>query len=190
MKLFEIGLVSIGVSFDIFARIICLSSSYARIDYKKMISHIGAFLLWELAALCAGFYSVEGLLIAGATERESTEMKLMAIIILAVLTFRMLSMGIRGERVTESRRDRVSFADVLKSGIAIAIRTYFIGVAFAACNTNLKFELLILLIVALFTIYLGLHVGYRYGYVFRNKAYFLGSAFLLGTDMSILLRFF
>lgn len=179
MEIFEIILIAIGVSFDIFARIICISSSYSKIDYKKMLSHGIVFTLWQLVSLALGYYSIEVITDLKIATENSHILHLIAIVIIITLAIRMIIAGARHDMVVEHRIDTLSVWEIIKSGLAIGIRTYFVGMAFEAFETNFGIEVLLLMVAALLMTYAGLHFGYRYGYEFKNKAYYIGSAFLI-----------
>ncbi|MBQ0027987.1 MAG: manganese efflux pump [Lachnospiraceae bacterium] len=185
MRLFEILLIAVGVSFDIFARIICLSSSYSKIDRKKVAIYGTVFSIWQLIALALGDITIEAIKLTGMTHANSNMLHFIAIVILATLAIWMLVAGIKGENVVECRNDDVSIVSAIKSGLEIGIRTFFVGVAFGAFETDLVIELPVLIFIAIVMTCCGLYIGYRYGYGFRNKAYFIGSAFLIGTDVFV-----
>lgn len=190
MRTFETILIALGMSQEIFARVICESATYAKVDRKKLGLYSLAFAIWEFGALAIGYYTVEAVEYLGIVQPGSQTLHLIAVLIIMGQAINMIRRGIKNEIVLERRRDDISFAELMKANLYFGFRTYLIGIAFDACNSALGIELFSLIVAALLAAISALYIGYRYGYSFKNKAYFIGGALLIGTDIMMSARFF
>lgn len=190
MRTFETILIALGMSQEIFARVICESATYAKVDRKKLGIYSLAFAIWEFGALAIGYYSVELVEYLGIVQPGSKTLHLVAVLIILSQAINMIRRGIKNEIVLERRRDNISLAELMKANLYFGFRTYLIGIAFDACNSSLGIELFSLIVAALLAAISALYIGYRYGYSFKNKAYFIGSFLLISTDILMSARFF
>jgi len=178
MGVFELFFIAVAMSCEIFAKTICESSSYVKVDKNKLLISGFAFGIWEILALILGYYTIDLLIYTGVAKAESSMIYLISVVIMLILSVHLLIIGIKRNIVIEHRLEHIKLMNMLTDNAKIGFRTYLMGIALAACGTNLFMEIGMIMVVSLIIVVGGLYIGYRYGYGSKGKVCCAGAIIL------------
>lgn len=190
MSWIEIVLITIGMSLDTFAAVECQGALVAKLEKKRLSMAVTVIALWQTIALLIGSFLVT-LLNQYDTQLSGEAFigRILAILILFGMGFRMFVKAWRNERIVEKREDGL---DIKKTFFSIAKGTIFTiltGIAFAFLEADIKAVLIMIICVTIAMVIIGLYTGYRLGFEQKSKAYIGGGALLIAAGIDVIVRY-
>ncbi|MCI5740868.1 MAG: manganese efflux pump [Lachnospiraceae bacterium] len=190
MNMVEIVLITIGVSWEIFATLECQGALVAKLEKKRLALAVILTSLWQTIALFVGCGLVSLLKQYDVHLSEKAYIgKIIAVLILGGMGLRLFVKAWKNERIIEKREEGL---DVKKTFFAIfksTIFTVLTGIAFGFLQADLCKVLIMIICVTVAMVIIGLYTGYRMGYEQKTKAYFLGGLLLIIAGIDVIIRY-
>lgn len=187
MTWYEVLMVSVGVSLDVFAYALYKGAMISRIVVPKVAKMAAIFAAWQVGAMLVGSLISEIPFIKAAYPRAAKLYEVLSAVLFFVLGVMMLVKSLHNGEVMERREDNF-FASQLCTWAAItSIDSLMAGVSLGFLNTRLNVLLLQLAVVTVITVIAGIWIGCRLGCRMRNGAVKLGGVILLFAGLDVLL---
>ena len=190
MALYEIIIISIAISLEVFSIVVRKGSLVANIDKKKIAQVIVFFSAWQLAALLLGDFIAKYFAITEASDKGIRFCNALTIFILGYLAVKMFRKAFKLERLPEKREDNITTKQVVLISFLLSVNAFLIGVGFGLLETNIVLAVVTVTIVTVLMTILGYYSGYRLGDLHRVKAYVISGILLLGTDIELAAKLF
>lgn len=190
MNLVEIIWLSVGLSLDIFAIMVCKGAVISKIPLKQVFKTCAIFSVWQVFAL------VIGNLISNLPKLASKSLQLayalgyISALIFAIIGVIMIYKGLKKKPVVEKREDNFFVKILCFWALLTSIDSFFAGIGFGFLKTKLLLEGLTIFATTILVVILGLYTGYRFGFEHKNKAYILGGIILIAGSLNILAKNF
>lgn len=192
MKWYEILMVSIGLSLDVFAYAMYKGAMVSRVDGKKVSKMTAIFATWQIGAMLVGSLIAEipvisrHLLVA-----ESLYVVLAALIFFAVGVIMLVKATEKGKKIVlEHRADEFPMKQLCAWAAITSIDSLMAGVSFGFMNAALPVFILQLICVTIVVVIAGIWIGYRLGCRMRVNAVRIGGCILLVAGVEVLARYF
>ena len=182
MNLAEILIISIGLSFDIFAVTVCVGATLQKIEKKKLVCMGLIFCIWQLIAVGLGFLVARFPVMQTRTSEMQNMWDAFSVIIFLALGVYMFAKGWRKKDFLE-RRGQISYQKAWAAAMMTSLDAFFAGIGFGFLGT------VILELVTLIFALAGTFVGYRLGYEQRTKAYAIGGIILIIAGIDVIIRY-
>lgn len=188
MNWLETILVTLGISLDIFAAMVCKGAQLSKIEKKPMVLLCVLFAVWQTAALYVGS-AAGAFLRMREVSPESGNTEIIAAVIFGVLGVLMIRKAWKKEMIIERRDDRYAWKSLIARLALISTWTLVAGVALGFLGTGTAILLTVISAATILVVIAGLYVGYRMGYEQKTKAYAIGGVLLLVGAMDTVFRF-
>ena len=187
MGTWELVLICLGLSFDIYAVAACEGATLEKIRGRDLLALCGIFLLFQLAAIAAGSL----LSLISAAENISAAMlqvwRVVSIVIISALGGLLLFRGIRNKPIAE-RRKTLRYRDASKLAAITSIDILLVCMGLGAWSVDIGLLIGLITASTLLAVCVGLFTGYLLGCDKKRIAYFSGSALLLAACVVIMVR--
>lgn len=188
MNLFEILMISIGLSFDVFAVMIVEGAMLAKIEKKKLAIMCAIFCLWQFISVMGGNL----LTLIPLFQKTFFGLRLLWTIVSTIIFFALAAFMFykawRKEDIFEQSHE-IKYKHVCITAIIVSLDAFFAGIGFGFLNTELLLVGLVLEIVTVLSVILGIYTGYRLGCEQRSKALYLGAFCILLASIEVTVRF-
>lgn len=188
MNWLETTLVTLGISLDIFATMVCKGAQLSKIEKKPMVLLCVLFAVWQTAALYIGS-AAGAFLRMREVSPESGNTEIIAVAIFGVLGILMIRKAWKKEAILERRDDGYAWKSLIARLALISTWTLVLGVALGFLGTGTVILLTVISAATVIVVIAGLYVGYRMGYEQKTKAYAIGGVLLLVGAMDTVFRF-
>ncbi|MGN0203247.1 MAG: manganese efflux pump MntP family protein [Coprococcus sp.] len=188
MNLIEILIISVGLSLDVYAVVVCQGAVLLKIERMKLLKMSLIFCIWQVAAVMLGHFVTCFPYLAVAAENMRSIWYLISVIIFMALGVYMLYKAWKNEVILERLSD-IKYKQVCAAACFTSIDALFAGMGFGFLNTRLIAVALNILIVTAFFVVLGLYTGYRLGYEQKTKAYGVGGVLLLISAFNVIFKY-
>lgn len=189
MNLLEILWISIGLSFDVFAVMVCKGAMLPKIHVKDAICACAIFCVWQQLALLAGNLFAAIPLFSLAYGNISRIWNVVSVLIFAALGCYMLWKAHRRETFFEHREEHLGLKSICILACITSLDAFFAGIGFALLKTELFVEAAAIVIVTILVVIIGLYTGYRLGYEQKKKAYSVGGVLLITAGIDVVIRY-
>lgn len=188
MNIIDILMISIGLSFDVFAVTTVEGAMLAKVEKKKLGIMCVIFCLWQLVAVLLGnLITLIPLFQDSASGLQFLWNIISAVIFFAMASF-MIYKGWRKEDIFE-RREEINFKNVCVTALIVSLDAFFAGIGFGFLNAELLIVGVAIELVTILFVILGVYTGYRLGYEQKTKALLIGGVILLIASIDIVFRF-
>ena len=181
MSIFEIIIISIGLTMDAFAVSICKGLSMKKLNYKKIMIIALYFGLFQAFMTVIGYFI--GSKFSLIVEKVD---HWIVFILLSIIGGNMIKESTDNEE--EKRNDLVDIKTMILLAIATSIDALAVGVTFAFLKVNLLVSITIIGIITFILSILGVIIGNKFGDKFQNKAELFGGIILIIIGLKILLE--
>lgn len=188
MNWLETILVTLGISLDIFATMVCKGAQLSKIEKKPMVLLCVLFAVWQTAALYIGS-AAGAFLRMREVSPESGNTEIIAVAIFGVLGILMIRKAWKKEAIIERRDDGYAWKSLIARLALISTWTLVVGVALGFLGTGTVILLTVISAATVIVVIAGLYVGYQMGYEQKTKAYAIGGVLLLVGAMDTVFRF-
>jgi len=191
MKLIEILLLTIGISFDSFAIMTCKGAMLSKINKSRLIIMGLIFGGWQALVLLLSNYILMRYLydinFFTRLMRVSRLVEFIGVFIFCGLGIYMIGKALKNKIINERRVDYFLVKETFILAVVTSIDALLTGIGMAFIKINLLDSLIPIILINFFSVILGVYTGYFYGYEQKTKAYTVG-AMLVGTGIRILLK--
>ncbi len=189
MNLLEVIFVSIGLTLDVYAVMVCKGAMFSRIRKSQLIISSAIFGAWQLMALLLGNLITAIPLFKDDSRIFSVIGQGISAIIFFAIGIYMLWKAWRNETIFEHREDRINFKEICLLAVITGFDAFFAGIGFAFLETKVLMEAFIILVVTIILVILGTFTGYRLGYEQKSKAYMIGGTILILAGLDVIIRY-
>ena len=188
MSLIEIILISVGLSLDVYAVVVCQGSLLLRIEKNKLFKLCALFCIWQVAAAFLGIMISYIPYLSVMQEQMRFLWELVSVIIVLVLGCYMIYKAWQDKAFFEHRSD-INYKAVCVTCFFTSLDAFFAGMAFGFMEAKLIFVFLSMLIVTVVVVILGMYTGYRIGYEHKKRAYIIGAFLLFISAVEMIARY-
>ncbi len=188
MNLIEILIISVGLSLDVYAVVVCQGAVLLKIERIKLLKMSLIFCIWQVAAVMLGHFVTCFPYLAVAAENMRSIWYLISVIIFMALGVYMLYKAWKNEVILERLSD-INYKQLCVAACFTSIDALFAGMGFGFLGTRLITVALSILIVTALFVVLGLYTGFRLGYEQKTKAYGVGGALLLISAFDVIFKY-
>jgi manganese efflux pump family protein len=189
MNIFEILLISIGLSFDVFAVTIVEGAMLAKVEKKKLAIMCAIFCLWQFVAVMAGNL----LTLIPVFQKTFFGIRVLWTFVSTVIFFALAAFMFykawRKEDIFEQSKE-ISYKHVCITALIVSLDAFFAGIGFGFLDAELLMVGLVLELVTVLFVILGIMTGYRLGCEQRPKVLYLGATCILLASIEVTVRFF
>lgn len=188
MALWEIIIVCIGLSLDVFAVAVCNGSELVKIRPRRLLGMCGIFCLWQGGALALGMVIAHLHSLSLLHRQLSSFWRTLSALIFLVLAALLILRAIRKRSFLE-RRSEINFRHVFIAAILTSFDALLTGISSGFLHTRLLTAVIVLLLTTVLAVALGVVTGYYFGYEQRQKAYWCGGALFLVAGVDVIVRY-
>ena len=188
MEWWEILIITVGISLDMFAAVECQGALAAKVEKQTLTAGSLLLALWQAAALYLGTWIAH--LLTVPQNRERMLLAVIEILILFGLGVRMLRKAIRKDMIVERREDHVKLQRFVKLALYHSGYTTLAGLVLGGNNANPMQMLFMMAGLTVLVVVLGMYTGYHLGFEQRTKAYAIGGALLTLAGIDVLIQEF
>lgn len=190
MNLIEIIMVSIGLSLDIFAIMICKGSLISKIEKKNLVKSCLIFAIWQLAALLFGNLITTIPVFSNASITVTKAWYIASAFIFAILGMYMIWKSRENKPFIERLENEFPTKVICIWACITSLDAFFAGIGFGFLNTEILIEGICLLIITVLFVFLGIFTGYHFGFKHKKNAYMLGGIILIAAAFDVVIRYF
>lgn len=188
MEWWEILIITVGISLDIFAAVECQGALAAKVEKRTLTAGSLLLALWQAAALYLGTWIAH--LLTVPQNKERTLLAVIEILILFGLGVRMLRKAIRKDMMFERREDHLQLQRFAKLALYHSGYTILAGLVLGGTGSNPMQMLWMIAGLTVLVVVLGMYTGYHLGFEQRTKAYAVGGVLLALAGVDVLVREF
>ncbi|NLY77526.1 MAG: hypothetical protein GX080_05495 [Tissierellia bacterium] len=186
MKLIEILLSTVGISFDTFAIMTCKGAMLYRINKSKLIGIGLIFGGWQALVLLLSNYILvhyqDNLIGLGIL------LEILAVLIFFGLGIYMIGKALKNKIVHERREEDFPIKEIIILAIVTSIDALLAGIGLSFLKINLSESLIPIIVINILLVILGIYTGYFYGYEQKTKAYTVGGVMLVSIGLRVLFK--
>lgn len=189
MDIWEVLLVSVGLSLDVFTVVLCKGAMLSKIEKSKLIKLCIIFVGWQVGALLLGNMVTSISFFSKMLAKISLVTKFLAILIFIILGIYMIYKGLKNELIFERREDEINYKEICLLACITSLDAFFAGIGFSFLEAEVIVEAFIILIITVIVVILGIYIGYRMGYEHKTKAYIIGGILLIVASVELYVRY-
>ena len=188
MSLIEILIISIGLSLDVYAVVVCQGAVLLKIEKTKLLKMSLFFCAWQVVAVAIGHAVTLIPYLADIAKNVSYVGEFISVIIFTVIGVYMLYKAWKNEGILERLSD-VNYKHLCVAAFFTSLDTLFAGMGFGLLKARFYIVALSILIITAVMVILGLYTGMRLGYEQKTKAYGIGGILLLISAIDVVLKY-
>lgn len=188
MSLIEILIISIGLSLDVYAVVVCQGAVLLKIEKTKLLKMSLFFCAWQVVAVAIGHAVTLIPYLADIAKNVSYIGEFISVIIFTVIGVYMLYKAWKNEGILERLSD-VNYKHLCVAAFFTSLDALFVGMGFCLLKARFYIVALSILIITAVMVILGLYTGMRLGYEQKTKAYGIGGILLLISAIDVVLKY-
>lgn len=190
MNLIEIIMVSVGLSLDVFAVMICKGSLLSKIEKKQLVKACAIFAIWQIAALLCGNLITEIPVFSHATRSITKVWYSASCLIFAVLGIYMICKAREKKPFLERLENDFPTKVICLWACLTSLDSFFAGIGFGFLDTHILMEAVSILVITILFVILGIYTGYHFGFNHKKNAYWFGGIILIAAAVDVAIRYF
>ena len=179
MAWYEIFIVSVGLSLDVFTYALYKGAMLSRLDKKQILKMILLFTGWQSGAMLLGSLISELPYIAMNYQR--TERLIGIWLIVRALHMR---------DPLERREDAFAWRQLCIWAMLTSVDSFLTGIGMGFLDTRVTAQIIQLAIMAALAVIVGIYAGYRIGCHGRNRVLISGALIFLLAGVDVLFRYY
>ena len=190
MNLWEVLIVSVGLSLDAFTIAVCRGSTQG--DLKKSTAILVGLIFGSIQTLMLA----AGMIIAIYPMLNIQNEKIISInqwfsaIILFYLGIKFFKNAFKISDLSERREDIFGYKGSAVLALATSLDAFILGISFGLLGTGIISNVAILFIVTSALVSIGLWVGYCIGNKYKRQVDICGAIILLGIGIKVICNYF
>ncbi len=190
MNLFEIIMVSAGLSLDVFSVMICKGSLISKLEKKNILKSCLIFASWQIVALLVGNLVTKIPVFYDASQTVSKMWYTASAFIFAILGVYMIFKARENKQFVERLENEYPTKVICIWACLTSLDAFFAGIGFGFLNTEVLIEAVCLLIITVLFVFLGAYTGYHFGFKHKKNAYMFGGIILIAASLDVVIRYF
>lgn len=188
MQYWEILIVCVALSVDVFAVAVCQGSMLERVRGKDLLFLCLLFSVMQLAALELGRLLARFTRFANACARMIRIWYVLAAAIFFLLAAYLLYKALLRKPFFE-HRSAVNYRHIWFYAAFVCIDAFLVGIGSGFLQAALLASHLTLFCVTSLFVVLGVYTGYHFGYEQKNTAYWCGAVLFLTAAVDVIVRY-
>lgn len=190
MTWYEVFIISIGLSLDVFAYAMYKGAMISHLEAKKITKMAVVFALWQAVAMAVGSLISEIPVMEEHYQRTEKLYDVLSALILFAVGLIMIIRALKGKVITERREDNFYMKQLCIWAAITSLDSFLTGISLGFLNTAVHMLIIQLVLITVAAIIGGIFLGYRMGCQMRYGFVKLGGAILLVAGMDVLLRYY
>lgn len=192
MGLWEIILIAVGLSLDVFAYSLYRGAMVSSVQKADMAKMCGIFAGCETGALFVGVMITYIPAIRGFYKNASQIWMVLAAVTFLALGVYMIIRGIRKGRnpIVERKADKMNPKVILMWALITSLDALVAGIGFGFLDLRLLGLLVVMAVVTVLSVLAGLALGYRLGCSPMNRLISIGGGVVLIGGIDIMVHYF
>lgn len=190
MTWYEVFIISIGLSLDVFAYAMYKGAMISHLEAKKITKMAVVFALWQAVAMAVGSLISEIPVMEEHYQRTEKLYDVLSALILFAVGLIMIIRALKGKVITERREDNFYMKQLCIWAAITSLDSFLTGISLGFLNTVVHMLIIQLVLITVAAIIGGIFLGYRMGCQMRYGFVKLGGAILLVAGMDVLLRYY
>ena len=190
MTWYEVFIISIGLSLDVFAYAMYKGAMISHLEPKKIPKMAVVFALWQAVAMAVGSLISEIPVIEEHYQRTEKLYDVLSALILFAVGLIMIIRALKGKVITERREDNFYMKQLCIWAAITSLDSFLTRISLGFLNTAVHMLIIQMVLITVAAIIGGIFLGYRMGCQMRYGFVKLGGAILLVAGMDVLLRYY
>ena len=190
MAWYEILMVSIGLSLDVFTYALYKGAMISRIEGSKITRMVLLFAGWQSGAMLLGSLASNIPYIATNYERTANVFRALSAVIFFGIGIWMMVKAVRMKEPEEHRQDGFAWKQMCIWAMLTSLDSVFTGIGMGFLNTAVTVLILQLAAATVVAVIAGIYVGYRVGCHWRNRALAGGAMIFLMAGIDVIFRYY
>lgn len=188
MAAFEILMISVGLSLDVFAYALYKGAMMPEIRKGPLIKICTIFTVWQMASLLLGNMITNISMIKTSAGRAAVHWRILSVIIFVGLGLYMIVKAGKQTVIIERKNGTVGVRQIAIWACITSIDAFLAGIGFGFFQTDFFFTTVSVGIVTALSVIVGIYAGYWMGCQSKNKIVTLGGCILLIGGIELLIR--
>lgn len=190
MAWYEILMVSIGLSLDVFTYALYKGAMISRLEGSKITRMALLFTGWQSGAMLLGSLASNIPYIATSYERTANVFRALSAVIFFGIGIWMMVKAVRMKEPVERRQDVFAWKQMCIWAMITSLDSFLTGIGMGFLNTAVTVLILQLAISTAVAVIVGIFVGYRIGCHWRNRALASGAMIFLMAGIDVIFRYY
>lgn len=190
MVIYEILLISVGLSLDVFAYALYKGAMMPEVSKGSLVKMCGIFTAWQMTSLVVGnlITNIHILGIQFSADRAAGHWELLSILIFLGLGVYMIVKSRKKEIIVERKEERLELKQIMIWACITSVDAFLAGIGFGFFETDFVIMTVTVGIVTALNVILGVYTGYWLGCQAKNKILATGGWLLLIGGIELLIR--
>lgn len=188
MVVFEILIISMGLSLDVFAYALLKGAMMPKIRKMPLAKMCFIFTLWQTASLLLGNIIASIPMVQNSAGRAAMHWRYLSILIFIGLGLYMIGRGGKKNLIVERLEESIDLKEIVIWACITSVDTFLAGIGFGFFQADFLLTVLISALLTAVGVLVGVWTGYWMGCQARNKFVTLGGCILLIGGIELLVR--
>lgn len=190
MAWYEILVVSVGLSLDVFTYALYKGAMLSRLDKKQISKMVLLFMGWQSGAMFLGSLISEIPYIAMNYQRTEKLFRAASAVIFFLIGVWLIVRALHMQDPLERREDMFAWKQLCVWAMLTSVDSFLTGIGMGFLNTRVTVQIVQLAIMAAVAVMTGIYAGYRIGCHGRNRVLISGAMIFLLAGIDVLFRYY
>ena len=190
MAWYEILVVSVGLSLDVFTYALYKGAMLSRLDKKQISKMVLLFMGWQSGAMFLGSLISEIPYIAMNYQRTEKLFRAASAVIFFLIGVWLIVRALHMQDPLERREDMFAWKQLCVWAMLTSVDSFLTGIGMGFLNTRVTVQIVQLAIMAAVAVMAGIYAGYRIGCHGRNRVLISGAMIFLLAGIDVLFRYY
>ena len=190
MAWYEIFIVSLGLSLDVFTYALYKGAMLSRLDKKQILKMILLFTGWQSGAMLLGSLISELPYIAMNYQRTERLFRAASAVIFFLIGIWLIVRALHMRDPLERREDACAWRQLCIWAMLTSVDSFLTGMGMGFLDTRVTVQIIQLAIMAALAVIIGIYAGYRIGCHGRNRVLSSGALIFLLAGVDVLFRYY
>ena len=190
MAWYEIFIVSVGLSLDVFTYAVYKGAMLSRLDKKQILKMTLLFTAWQSGAMFLGSLISEIPYIAMNYQRTEKLFRAVSAVIFFLIAVWLIVRAVHMRDPLERREDIFAWKQLCVWAMLTSVDSFLTGIGMGFLNTRVTLQMIQLAIMAAIAVVTGIYTGYRIGCRGRSRVLISGAMIFLLVGIDVMFRYY
>ncbi len=190
MAWYEIFIVSVGLSLDVFTYALYKGAMLSRLDKKQILKMTLLFTAWQSGAMFLGSLISEIPYIAMNYQRTEKLFRAVSAVIFFLIAVWLIVRAVHMRDPLERREDIFAWKQLCVWAMLTSVDSFLTGIGMGFLNTRVTLQMIQLAIMAAIAVVTGIYTGYRIGCRGRSRVLISGAMIFLLVGIDVMFRYY
>lgn len=190
MAWYEIFIVSVGLSLDVFTYALYKGAMLSRLDKKQILKMTLLFTAWQSGAMFFGSLISEIPYIAMNYQRTEKLFRAVSAVIFFLIAVWLIVRAVHMRDPLERREDIFAWKQLCVWAMLTSVDSFLTGIGMGFLNTRVTLQMIQLAIMAAIAVVTGIYTGYRIGCRGRSRVLISGAMIFLLVGIDVMFRYY